>query len=66
MEDMKQVMEDALLLLTTANQHGHLSMWQDARRALLARAAAAGAVLSSPIDLEAFTEIRRIAKGITK
>lgn len=66
MEDMKQLMADALLLLATANQHGHLSMWQDARRALLAQAHTAGVALPSPINLEAFTEIRRIAKGITK
>ena len=66
MEDMKQMMEDALLLMATANQYGHLSMWQDARRSVLKRATDAGVVLPAAVDMEAFTEIRRIAKGLTK
>jgi hypothetical protein len=55
------LLHDAVLLLKTANQHSHTTLWQDANRGVLARAQAMNQ-LPQPGALGELVRMRLIAQ----
>lgn len=59
-EDL-DLLQDALLLLSTANQQSHTVLWQDAKRGILAKALALNR-LPQPGPLGELVRLRIMAK----
>jgi hypothetical protein len=60
-QDQLDLQQDALMLLSTANKQSHTILWQDAKRAVLAKALKLG-TLPQPGDLGELVRLRLLAK----